>query len=244
MMNNRIEGPVETWRGIDPEWRDCGGLSYNNLLVRAPCGEVVQALLEDREMPKRVADLLMGPPVEIRQPKSVLFAYQFQGHEWTQIEDGRYVALDSEIAQRLSRRLNAQAFIYGCEDVASARYYEIYERGELMESFSWLHDNPIYQGDVGEEDLRRKRVEGWQVSNDHTFEFFTRRGAELDVESPKACYDRLDRVVAELGMFVASSPFWLNEKPGRVERPQHYDFEPFAEAKVLYRIDADLPHRR
>lgn len=111
MMANRIDGPVGTWRGIDPEWAECGGLSYTNLLVRAPCGEVVQALLNDREMPRWVADLLAGAPVgPIRD--DLVYVYQLRGHNWTQIEANGDVVLTLEVAENLSRRLGVQIFIH------------------------------------------------------------------------------------------------------------------------------------
>jgi len=237
MMTNRIDGPVETWRGIDPEWAECVGLSYTNLLVRAPCGEVVHTLLNDREMPRRVADLLAGAPVgPIRD--DLAYVYQLRGHEWTQVEANGDVVLTPEMAENLSRRLGAQAFIHAWEDVASGLYYQIFERGELVEAFSMFHDNPIYQGEQGKEDLRRKRAEGWRISDDHAFEFFTRRGAALDVESPKERDALLKRVVADLEMFVASQPFSFNERLGRFECSRQWGPETFAEAKVLYHAGA------
>lgn len=237
MMTNRIGGPVETWRGIDPEWAECGGLSYTNLLVRASCGEVVQALLNDREMPRRVADLLVEVPAgPIRD--DLAYVYQLRGHDWTQVEANGVVVLAPEIAEELSRRLGSQAFICAWEDVASGLYYQLFERGELVEVFSMFHDNPIYQGEQGKEDLRRKRAEGWRISDDHAFEFLTRRGTSLDIESPEECDALLGRVVADLGMFVASQPFSFNEKLGRVECPPRWGSETFAEAKVLYHAGA------
>jgi hypothetical protein len=243
MMTNRIDGPVETWRGIDPEWAECGGLSYTNLLVRAPCGEVVQELLKDRQTPKQVADLLEGSPAGPLRNK-LAYVYQLRGHDWTQVEASGELALGPDTAQNLSLRLGTQAFIYDWEDVASALYYQIFEHGELVEAFSMFYNNPIYQGEEGENDLHQKRAEGWQISDDHTFEFFTRRGTTLDVESPKECHALLERVVASLGMFVASQPFWFNERLGRVECPQQWNSDVFAEAKVLYHAGTEELHNR
>lgn len=191
-------------------------------------------------MPKQVADLLAGGPAG-RVPDGLAYVYQLRGHDWTQVETSGDVAPTPEMAEGLSRRLGTQSFIYSWGDVASGLYYQLFDRGELVEAFSIFHDNPIYQGVQGEAVLCQKRAEGSQISDDHTFEFLTRRGTALDVESPEECEALLDRVVSGLGMFVASQPFLFNEKLGRVERPQDWDPEPFAEAKVLYHAGTASP---
>jgi hypothetical protein len=164
-----------------------------------------------------------------------VYVFQLRGHDWTQVEASGDVVLTIEMAEGLSRRFDTQVFMHVWEDVASARAYWIYERGELIEAFSMLHDNPAYQGAEGEADLRRRQAEGWQICSDQTFEFYTKRGTALDLESQDECHSLLDRVTAGLGMFVAAQPFWYNPKFGRVEPMPRWSRESFAAAVVLYR---------
>jgi hypothetical protein len=242
-MSQRPEGLVTQWRGIDPTWGECGGLSYTNFLVHGSCEAVVQALRNDREMPKQVGDLLANDEglVGLIREEPV-YVYQLRGHDWTQVETWG-VVLSGELARDLSRQLNTLAFIYHWEDIASALNYQLFENGDLVEEYSMLYDNPVYQGTQGESDLRQRLAEGWQISSDHTFEFFSRRGTKLDVESSQECHALLGRVVEGLGMFIACLPFWFNPKLRQVAREPGWGRELFAAGKVLYCAEGDRPRQ-
>src|SRR4051794_21794945 len=119
-MSTRPEGNVEHWRGIDPEWWECGGGSYTNNLIPAPGDALVQALLGYREMPKTQADLLTdaeGLAGLVRGEPACIF--QLRGHDWTQV-DTPVVVQTVDMVQDLSRRLSTQGFEYDWDDVASA----------------------------------------------------------------------------------------------------------------------------
>ncbi|WP_435020360.1 hypothetical protein TA3x_001787 [Tundrisphaera sp. TA3] len=233
-MDHRSGDMGETRRGIDPMWWECGGLSYGNLLVRAPCSQVVAKLRGYRDAPTHVGDLLAEDGMMIGPVRDdPVVVYQLRGHEWTQIHD--YIMVSScELASDLSRRLGTRTYEYGWEDVASALFYQIFDEGELIEVYSMCHNLPIYEGAVGEADLARKQRDGWRISRDHTFEFFTRRGTELDVESPKECDALPERVAANLGMFVACMPFWHCRETGRIVRAGGWDRGKFEAAYVLW----------
>jgi hypothetical protein len=215
-------------------WRECSDSTYINLLVHAPCEAVARALLQDPGMPKQVGDLLAGtgPLTGIRAEP--VYVYQLRGHDWTQVESSGDIVLGSDLTRDLSRELSTLTFYQVWEDVACASVYEIFEGGELVESYSMLGDNPMYRPAEGQEELRRRLAEGWRISQDHTYEFFSRRGTRLDVESPEECHALMERVVRELRMFIACGPWTLNDKRGRVELWRGWEPGDFTAAMVLY----------
>jgi len=233
-MNDRPEGDVALWRGFDPEWNEYGGMICANLLVRAPCEEVARILRRNPGMPKRISELLAddSPPSGVCEEP--LYVYQLREHEWTQVEADD-VVLGSDLPQDLSRQMSTLAYARWFDPSSSGSAYVICENGELIEAYGVLADNPTSQGPEGEADLRRKLAEGWQFSRDHTFEFFSKRGTKLDIESPEECHTRWERAAEELGMFVACRPWTFNPKLRQVERGRGWTPEDFAAAIILYR---------
>jgi ankyrin repeat protein len=108
------------------------------LLVRAPVEEAAGAFAATRGATTWERDVL-GKPLTIA-PRSFL-AMRFRGHEWTAIRDwscdDAFAWIKEDDARAASERTGGRAIYFGVSDTAGALTYALYERGELLERYSY-----------------------------------------------------------------------------------------------------------
>ena len=129
--------PIETRRGIVST-----NLNDQLILVQAPVNEVSQALSVVRQATTLKRDVFEQ---EVELTNECFTVFQFTDHSWSVIKDENVYQsknnLNEADAQAISKQLGVKAIDYGVSDTAGAMDYSLYEKGELLESYSYCCDN-------------------------------------------------------------------------------------------------------
>jgi hypothetical protein len=224
-ISTRGELPSSQLRGIDSPFFMRREPSIVRL-VRAPCEEVVDILVQEAHVDRDIVDPLSSPViVSSEEIDRSFFIFQLAGNSWTQIAP-RVSYPHDWLENWLSQELNRGTLIFTLRNGYQYSLYEsthcFTESAHEIEFFS--EAGPEYYEYSGEF-FGKVASNAFQMTKLDYACLFTKRDNCLDIESPGQVPAFVSRVAGELGIYAAFNVFQLDGsgKPRLMEPWHHTD---------------------
>jgi hypothetical protein len=209
-MNRMSElQPIESRRGLDPQFFGEEHGSWTAVQVLAPCEQVAAALAKTTGMKKLLGDAFdPAVRVPVKDSWKAIFIYQLRGHPWTLIQSNANLVYFGE-AEHLSKKLATKVMVYSFQDTVDVGGYFLYDQGRDFEYYSW-GGTPSFEDSNRQENL----AAGWMLSSDNLRHLRSERLRNVDLDSP-GIDDLPNRTAIDFDLYVPYDP-WEVDGEGRI----------------------------